>query len=158
MGRTWWGKLNICCSNKTSQSNIKSCDRYVLETPTSKTNPTQPSMFQRVKMWRRLVTRIPAPLVRVPPMRPLSLSSLTGKGNDEKVVNNNIIQILKLVAIQHWHQFSSDQLSSNMCCWKFLLLAFLVNTCLKVMDQSALSRKVDPQEAAMKKAADEMAR
>merc|ERR1719278_274006 len=43
-------------------------------------------------------------------------------------------------------------------CWKFRLLAFLVKTCLKVMDQSALSRKVDPQEAAMKKAADEMAR
>ena len=39
MGRTWWGKLNICCSNKTSQSNIKSCDRYVLETPNLKNQP-----------------------------------------------------------------------------------------------------------------------
>ena len=84
-------------------------------------------------------------------MRPLSLSSLTGKGNDEKVVNNNIIQILKLIAIQHWHQFRPIVI-------QYVLLAFLVNTCLKVMDQSALSRKVDPQEAAMKKAADEMAR
>ena len=34
----------------------------------------------------------------------------------------------------------------------------MVDTFVQVMDQSALSRKVDPQEAAMKKAADEMAR
>ena len=34
----------------------------------------------------------------------------------------------------------------------------MVDTFVQVMDQSALSRKVDPQEAAMKKAADELAR
>ena len=55
--------------------------------------------------------------------------------------------------------------STNSAIWLILTIPkiettyiFGNNTFVKVMDQSALSRKVDPQEAAMKKAADEMAR
>ena len=68
-------------------------------------------------------------------MRNLSLSSLMSKGNDEKVINKryNIIS-------NHLNLSLKNPIS------------------VKVMDQSALSRKVDPQEAAMKKAADELAR
>ena len=90
-------------------------------------------------MWQGLLIRIPSPIVRLP-LRNISLGSTKSKGNDEKVVNKQCNMI----------NFKMSKLRQP----KFLLLTFLN----KVMDQSALSRKVDPQEAAMKKAADELAR